>query len=75
MAEALSTSVLGLGGITVRPGTKGCVDDVGESVTSCRGQTTSDCVAEAVRSNSFRVVMLDGVDCADKFFPNRPKSL
>jgi hypothetical protein len=72
MAEALSTSILGLGGVTVRHGTKGCVDDVGESVTSCRGRTTSDCVGEAMRSNSFHVIMLDDVDRTDKFFPNHP---
>jgi hypothetical protein len=75
MPEALSMSVLGVGVVTVRLGTEGGSDDVGESITSCRGWTALDRVAEAVQSNSFRVVVLDGVDCTDEFFPNRPKSL
>ncbi|WVZ73341.1 hypothetical protein U9M48_021660 [Paspalum notatum var. saurae] len=66
MAEALSKSVFGTGAVTVR---LGCGprggDDGGESVASCRGRTALDRVADAVRANPFRVVVLDGVDHAD----------
>jgi DNA polymerase III delta prime subunit len=58
MAEALSTSVFGAGAVTARLGGE-------ESVASCRGRTALDHVAEAVRCNPFRVVVLDGVDRAD----------
>lgn len=66
MAEALSTCVFGVGAVTVRLG--GAVreeeDEAGGEV-SCRGRTALDRVAEAVRSNPFRVVALDGFDQAD----------
>ncbi|CAL5056174.1 unnamed protein product [Urochloa decumbens] len=59
MAEALSKSVFGTGAVTVRL-------VAGESaVASCRGRTALDRVAEAVRANPFRVVVLDGADHAD----------
>ncbi|KAJ1281386.1 hypothetical protein BS78_04G302000 [Paspalum vaginatum] len=63
MAEALSKSVFGTGAVTVRLGCgPQAGDDGGESVASCRGRTALDRVAEAVRANPFRVVVLDGVD-------------
>jgi hypothetical protein len=65
MAEALSTSVFGVGAVTLRLGVSGGSDDAGESAASCRGRTALDSVAGAVRSNPFRVVVLDGVDRAD----------
>ncbi|RLM78459.1 chaperone protein ClpB-like [Panicum miliaceum] len=64
MAEALSKSVFGTGAVTVRLGCPPAGDD-GESVVSCRGRTALDRVAEAIRANPFRVVVLDGVDHAD----------
>ncbi|CAL4967369.1 unnamed protein product [Urochloa decumbens] len=61
MAEALSKSVFGTGAVTVR-----LVAGGGESaVASCRGRTALDRMAEAVRANPFRVVVLDGADHAD----------
>jgi hypothetical protein len=65
MAEALSKSVFGTGAVTVRLGYPQAGDDGGESVVSCRGQTALDRMAEAIRANPFRVVVLDGVDHAD----------
>uniref|UniRef100_A0A0A9HUI4 ATPase AAA-type core domain-containing protein n=1 Tax=Arundo donax TaxID=35708 RepID=A0A0A9HUI4_ARUDO len=65
MAEALSMSVFGTGAITVRLGCPAANDDGCESVVSWRGLTALDRVAEAVRANPFRVVVLDGVDHAD----------
>ncbi|CAN6233147.1 unnamed protein product [Urochloa humidicola] len=65
MAEALSKSVFGTGTVTVRLGSPAAGDDGGESVASCRGRTALDRVAEAVRANPFRVVVLDGADHAD----------
>jgi hypothetical protein len=65
MAEALSTSVFGVGAVTVRLGVSGAGDDAGESVASCHGRTALDRVADAVRSRPYRVVVLDGVDRAD----------
>jgi hypothetical protein len=66
MAEALSKSVFGTGAVTVRLGCPPPTgDDGGESVVSCRGRTALDRVAEAIRANPFRVVVLDGVDHAD----------
>jgi len=65
MAEALSKSVFGAGAVTVRLGCPPAGDDGGESVVSCRGRTALDRVAEAIRANPFRVVVLDGVDHAD----------
>ncbi|GJM87234.1 hypothetical protein PR202_ga03168 [Eleusine coracana subsp. coracana] len=73
MAEALSVSVFGVGAVTVHLGgvvvreeeeQAGCEED-SVVVASCRGRTALDRVAEAVRSNPFRVVVLDGVDHAD----------
>ncbi|CAD6249174.1 unnamed protein product [Miscanthus lutarioriparius] len=65
MAEALSKSVFGTGAATVRLGYPQAGDDGGESVVSCRGQTALDRMAEAIRANPFRVVVLDGIDHAD----------
>lgn len=65
MAEALSKSMFGAGAVTVRLGCPQAGDDGGESIVSCRGRTALDRVAEAVRANPFRVVVLDGVDHAD----------
>ncbi|KAL6633404.1 hypothetical protein ACP70R_026075 [Stipagrostis hirtigluma subsp. patula] len=66
MAEALSKSVFGAGAVTVRLGVREAGhDDGGESVVSCRGRTALDRVAEAVRCNPFRVVVLDDLDHAD----------
>ncbi|AQK75639.1 protein SMAX1-like [Zea mays] len=65
MAEALSKSVFGTGAVTLRLGWPQAGDDGGESVVSCRGQTALDRMAEAIRANPFRVVVLDGVDHAD----------
>ncbi|CAN6253006.1 unnamed protein product [Urochloa humidicola] len=67
MAEALSKSVFGTGAVTVRLGSPAAGDDGGESMSfaSCRGQTALDRVAETVRANPFRVVVLDGADHAD----------
>ncbi|OEL30730.1 Protein SMAX1-like [Dichanthelium oligosanthes] len=65
MAEALSMSVFGTGAVTVRLGCLPAGDDSGESIVSCRGQTALDRVAEAIRANPFRVIVLDGVDHAD----------
>ncbi|KAF8730154.1 hypothetical protein HU200_017126 [Digitaria exilis] len=72
MAEALSNSVFGTGAVTVRldcspPAGIAGDDGGGESagVVSCRGQTALDRLAEAIRANPFRVVVLDGVDHAD----------
>ncbi|TVU28855.1 hypothetical protein EJB05_20391, partial [Eragrostis curvula] len=66
MAEALSASVFGMGAVTVRlGGVREGSEDGGECVVSCRGRTALDRVAEAVRSNPFRVIVLDGVDHAD----------
>ncbi|CAN6245827.1 unnamed protein product [Urochloa humidicola] len=64
MAEALSKSVFGNGAVGYPP-PAAAGDDGGESVASCRGQTVLDRVAEAVRANPFRVVVLDGADHAD----------
>ncbi|KAL6911997.1 hypothetical protein ACP4OV_000802 [Aristida adscensionis] len=66
MAEALSKSVFGTGAVTVRLGFRDAGrDDGGESIVSCRGMTALDRVAEAVRANPFRVVVLDDIDHAD----------
>jgi hypothetical protein len=65
MAEALSKSVFGTGAVTLRLGWPQAGDDGGESVVSCRGRTALDRMAEAIRANPFRVVVLDGVDHAD----------
>ncbi|TKW41975.1 hypothetical protein SEVIR_1G353300v4 [Setaria viridis] len=65
MAEALSKSVFGTGAVTVRLGCPPARDDGGESVVSCRGRTALDRVAEAIRANPFRVVVLEGIDHAD----------
>ncbi|GJM87087.1 hypothetical protein PR202_ga03005 [Eleusine coracana subsp. coracana] len=73
MAEALSASVFGVGAVTVRLGGGGGVREEEQAgceeesvvVASCRGRTALDRVAEAGRSNPFRVVVLDGVDHAD----------
>ncbi|KAM3244457.1 hypothetical protein ACQJBY_056036 [Aegilops geniculata] len=67
MAEALSVAIFGAGPVTVRLGcaTTGDVDGGEESVVSCRGRTALDHVAETVRANPFRVVVLDDLDHAD----------
>lgn len=65
MAEALSMAVFGAGAVTVRLGHAATVDGGEESVVSCRGRTTLDRVAEVVRSNPFRVIVLDDLDHAD----------
>uniref|UniRef100_M8BLH3 Uncharacterized protein n=1 Tax=Aegilops tauschii TaxID=37682 RepID=M8BLH3_AEGTA len=67
MAEALSVAIFGAGPVTVRLGcaTTGDVDGGEESVVSCRGRTALDRVAETVRANPFRVVVLDDLDHAD----------
>ncbi|XP_062220530.1 protein SMAX1-like [Phragmites australis] len=65
MAETLSKFVFGTGAVTVRLGCLAAVDDGGESIVSCRGRTALDRVAEAIRANPFRVIVLDGVDQAD----------
>ncbi|EMS60655.1 hypothetical protein TRIUR3_07405 [Triticum urartu] len=67
MAEALSVAIFGAGPVTVRLGcaTTGDVDGGEESVVSCRGRTALDRVAETVRANPFRVVVLDDLDHTD----------
>jgi len=62
---ASSKSVFGTGTVTVRLGCPPASDDGGESVVLCRGRMALDRVAEAIRANPFRVVVLDGVDHAD----------
>ena len=62
---ASSKSVFGTGAVTVRLGCPPVGDDGGESVVLCRGRMALDRVAEAIRANLFRVVVLDGVDHAD----------
>ncbi|KAF0931122.1 hypothetical protein E2562_002481 [Oryza meyeriana var. granulata] len=67
MAEALSMSVFGTNAITVR---LGCLPagnvDGGESIMSCRGRTALDRVADAIRANPFRVIVLDRLDQDDR---------
>uniref|UniRef100_A0A0E0K638 Clp R domain-containing protein n=1 Tax=Oryza punctata TaxID=4537 RepID=A0A0E0K638_ORYPU len=63
MAEALSMSVFGTNAATVR--LAGNVVDGGESITSCRGRTALDRVADAIRANPLRVIVLDGFDHDD----------
>ena len=75
MAEALSKSVFGTGAATVRLGYPQAGDDGGESVVSCRGQTALDRMAEAIRANPFRVVVLDGIDHADSVVRGLPDHL
>lgn len=65
MAEALSMSVFGTGAVTVRLACRTTGDDGGESIVSCRGRTALDRVAEAIRANPFRVIVLDDLDQAD----------
>uniref|UniRef100_A0ACD5ZCD0 Uncharacterized protein n=1 Tax=Avena sativa TaxID=4498 RepID=A0ACD5ZCD0_AVESA len=65
MADALSVAVFGAGAVTVRLGCAATVDRGEESVVSCRGRTALDRVAEAVRANPFRVIVLDELDHAD----------
>nr|CAB3448164.1 unnamed protein product [Digitaria exilis] len=66
MAEALSKSVFGTGTVTVHLGCSPPVAGAGDDdVVSCRGRTALDRLAEAIRANPFRVVVLDGVDHAD----------
>ena len=62
---ASSKSVFGTGAVTVRLGCLPAGNDGGESVVLCRGRMALDRVAEAIRANPFRVVVLDGVDHAD----------
>ncbi|KAL5207522.1 hypothetical protein ABZP36_031957 [Zizania latifolia] len=67
MAEALSMSVFGTGAVTVRLGCPTSGDfDGGESIVSCRGRTALDRVANAIRANPFRVIVLDGFDQDDR---------
>jgi hypothetical protein len=65
MAEALSVAVFGAAAVTVRLGYAPTVDGGEESFVSCRGRTALDRVAEAVRANPFRVIVLDDLDHAD----------
>ncbi|CAN6239206.1 unnamed protein product [Urochloa humidicola] len=65
MAEALSKSVFGTGTVTVRLSAADTAGGGESAVASCRGRTALDRVAEAVRANPFRVVVLDGADHAD----------
>ncbi|KAG8059182.1 hypothetical protein GUJ93_ZPchr0002g26672 [Zizania palustris] len=67
MAEALSMSVFGTGAVTVRLGFPTTGDfDGGESIVSCRACTALDRMANAIRANPFRVIVLDGFDQDDR---------
>ncbi|KAG8072690.1 hypothetical protein GUJ93_ZPchr0006g40820 [Zizania palustris] len=67
MAEALSMAVFGTGAVTVRLGcpTTGDIDGR-EFIAPCRGRTALDRVADAIRANPFRVIVLDGFDQDDR---------
>uniref|UniRef100_A0A0D9YZG7 Clp R domain-containing protein n=1 Tax=Oryza glumipatula TaxID=40148 RepID=A0A0D9YZG7_9ORYZ len=60
MAEALSMSVFGTNAVALRLAGNG-----GEPIASCRGRTALDCVADAIRANPLRVIVLDGFDHHD----------
>uniref|UniRef100_A0A0D3FBE8 Clp R domain-containing protein n=2 Tax=Oryza TaxID=4527 RepID=A0A0D3FBE8_9ORYZ len=60
MAEALSMSVFGTKAVALRLAGNG-----GEPIASCRGRTALDCVADAIRANPLRVIVLDGFDHHD----------
>uniref|UniRef100_J3LHU7 Clp R domain-containing protein n=2 Tax=Oryza brachyantha TaxID=4533 RepID=J3LHU7_ORYBR len=68
MAEALSMSVFGTNAVTVRLGCSQAAanNDGGESIMSCRGRTALDRVADAIRANPFRVIVLDAFDQDDR---------
>lgn len=65
MAQALSVAVFGADAVTVRLGCTPTLDGGEDSVVSCRGRTALDRVAETVRANPFRVIVLDDLDHAD----------